>query len=86
MEILKILSGHGLTTTILAQRPTGAYEYQINTRLFQTAHRDWQRNLANQDKALGIMTLDFERIWITREEVAQVAAAIQATSSPVTLP
>lgn len=85
MEILKIHSGHGLTTTILSQRPEGDYTYQINTRLFQSTHREWQRNVAAQDRALGVMTLDFERIWITREEVAQVAAAIHATTASLTL-
>ncbi len=85
MEILKIRSGHGLTTTILGQRPTGDFTYQINTRLFQSAHREWQRNAEKQASPMGVMTLDFERIWITREEVEQVAAAIHSTSSPVTL-
>ncbi len=85
MEILKIQSSHGLTTTITAQRPAGAHTYHLNCSHFHTAHRDWQRNNATAERALGVMTLDFERIWITTDEVVQVAAAIQATRSPLTL-
>ena len=85
MEILKIESAYGLTTTITTQRPVGAHTYKINTRQFQTVHRDWQRHNAAQGLALGVMTLDYERIWMTTEEVEQVAAAIQSVHSPLTL-
>lgn len=85
MEILKIQSAHGLTTSILAQRPEGPFSYNLNCRQFQTVHREWQRNRSAQERPLGVMTLDFQRIWITRDEIEQIAAAIQSTHSPLTL-
>ena len=85
MEILKIQSAHGLTTSITAQRPEGAYTYQLNTRQFETAHRDWQRHPDTHGTALGIMTLDFQRIWITDDEVRLVDDAIRATRPLLTL-
>lgn len=85
MEILRIQSSHGLTTSILEQRPAGEHTYQLNCRQFQSAYRDWRRTKAAEGQALGVMTLDFERIWISQDEVEQVAAAIQSTRSPLTL-
>ncbi len=84
MEIVRIQSLHGLTTSILEQRPEGDYTYQLNTRQFETAHREWQRNTSAQPRALGVMTLDFQRIWITDEEARQVADAIRSTRSLIT--
>jgi hypothetical protein len=85
MEILDIKSGHGLTTSIVAQRPASPHTYRVNCRQFESAHRDWQRTSAAEGRALGVMTLNYERIWITSEEVAQVADAIRSTRSPLTL-
>lgn len=85
MEILKIKSSHGLSTSIIAQRPEGSYTYQLNCRQFETAYRAWQRNATAQDHALGVMTLDYERIFVTKDELERISGAIQATRSPLAL-
>lgn len=85
MEILEIQSSHGLTTSILEKRPEGAHSYQVNCRQFSSAQRNWQKHDAGRGLALGVITLDFERIWIKAEEVNQVADAIQSTRSPLSL-
>ena len=85
MENLEISSSHSLVTSIPASRPVGAHLYQINCHQFNSTYRDWQKNKSAQGHALGIMTLGFERIWITVEEAAQVSSAIQAKRSPIAL-
>lgn len=83
MEILEIQSSHSLITTMPANRPDGAHVYKINCKQFTSAFKSWQKDSVAQARPLAVMTLGFERIWITREEAEQVAAAIQSTSSPI---
>ncbi len=85
MEILEIQSTHSLTTSMTDSRPVGAHSYQINCRQFNAEYRSRQKDSAARGHALGVMTLGFERIWITTEEIEQVAAAIQSTRSPVVI-
>ena len=85
MEILEIRSSHDLTAHTSATRPLGLHSYQVNCRQFVSEQRAWDRHHARPDQALGLMTLNFELIWITAEEIQQVAAAIQATHALVAL-
>ncbi len=85
MEILEITSSHSLTTSIPDKRPLGAHSYQVNCRQFISTYKNWQRHSPAPRPAFGVMTLTFDRIWITEAESAQVAAAIQATQSPLAL-
>jgi hypothetical protein len=83
MEILKITSSHSLSTSIPDRRPVGAHSYLVNCRQFISTYKSWQKHSATSGQAFGVMTLGFDRIWITEAESAQVAEAIQATRSPV---
>jgi hypothetical protein len=85
MEILEIQSSHSLTTSMTGTRPMGAHSYQLNCRQFMSEQRSWEKKEASRGLPLGVMTLGFERLWITAEEVIQVANAIQSTRSPITL-
>ncbi len=85
MEILEIQSTHSLTTSMTDSRAIGAHSYQINCHQFDSQYRSRQKDSAARGHALGVMTLGFERIWITGEEVEQVAAAIQSKRSPIAL-
>lgn len=85
MENLEIRSAHSLISSITGSREVGAHTYQINCHQFSSEYRNWQKNKAAQGHALGVMTKGFERIWITREEIEQVAAAIQSDRSPIAL-
>jgi hypothetical protein len=85
MEILEIWSSHSLTTSIPDRRLVGAHSYQVNCRQFISTYKSWQKNSAARGQALGVLTLGFDRIWITKAESAQVAAAIQSTRSPIAL-
>lgn len=85
METLEIRSAHSLATSILDRRPEGAHSYQIHCRQFLTIYKTWQKNGASRGQPLGVMTVGFDRIWITAEECAQVSAAIEAQRSPLAL-
>ena len=85
MEILEIQSSHSLTTSIPEKRLVGGHSYQLNCHQFANARRSWQKAGAARGIALGVMTLGFERIWMTAEEVTQVADAIQSARSPLAL-
>jgi hypothetical protein len=85
MEILDIQSAHSLITSRPDSRPEGAHVYKVNCRQFTAAHKTWQKNGASLGQALAIMTLGFERIWITAQEAEQVAAAIRDNRSPLSL-
>ncbi|HZQ10377.1 MAG TPA: hypothetical protein VFD70_27610 [Anaerolineae bacterium] len=85
MEILEIRSGHDLTAHSPTERRVGAHSYQVNCRQFASIHKTWVREGARPTEILWVMTLGFERIWMTVEESQQVAAAIKATHSPILL-
>ncbi len=85
MEILEIRSSHDLTSKLPAARRVSEHSYWLNCRQFVSVHREWQRNRVPERPGLGLMTLGFERIWITEEEIGQVATAIKMTTSPVAL-
>ncbi len=85
MENLEIRSAHSLITSMTSAREVGAHSYQINCHQFNSEYRSWQKNKVAQGHALGVMTMGFERIWITGEEIEQVAAAIQSKHSPIAL-
>ncbi len=85
MENLEIRSAHSLITSMTGAREVGAHSYQINCHQFSSEYRSWQKNKGAQRHALGVMTMGFERIWITGEEIEQVAAAIQSKHSPIAL-
>lgn len=85
MEILEIKSSQSLLTSRPDSRPAGAHVYQVNCRQFTSTYRSWLRDSVAHEHPLAVMTVGFERIWITREEAEQVAAAIQSAASPVLL-
>lgn len=85
MQVLEIQSTHGLTTSMTEKRPEGAHSYTLDCNQFIAEQRSWAKKGATRGLALGVVTLDFDRIWMTAEEVSQVAAAIQSTRSPITL-
>ncbi len=85
MEILEIHSSHNLMNSILDKRPVEAHTYKISCRQFMTVYRSWLKDSAARERAFGIMTLGFERIWISKDEGIQVAAAIQEMRSPLAI-
>ena len=85
MEILVIQSTANLTTSIIAARAAGEFAYSLNTRQFQTAQRGWAKSEQARGLPLSLMTLDFERIYVTADEVMQIAGAIKATQTPLLL-
>ena len=85
MEILEIKSSSILTSSITATRPVGAHSYSLNCSQFMTEQRSWTKREATRGLPMGVMTLDFERIWVTADEVTQIAAAIKSTHSPLAL-
>src|SRR5689334_2012646 len=85
MEILQIKSSHDLTARTPGSRPAGAHSYAVNCRQFISAQSQWQKTRSKSPEPLCVMTLRFERIWITAQETEQVAAAIKATRPVVSL-
>lgn len=85
MEIIEIKSAHSLLTSITTARPLGAHVYKLNCRQYLSVYQNWQRQRRTQPQPFGMMTLDFERIWITDEECLRITTAIKAASSPVVL-
>jgi hypothetical protein len=57
----------------------------VNCRQYLGAYRDWQQKGPPERKTFRVMTLDFERIWVTEEEGKEIDAAIQAAKSPVSV-
>ena len=85
MEILEIRSARDMTASSPEARRVGVHSYQVNCRQFISVHRTWQNDKLRRAAPLSVMTLSCERIWMTEEESKQVAAAIQATRSPVAI-
>lgn len=85
MEILEIQSSSSLTTSITAARPVGAHSYHLNCRQFLTEQRSWAKSGAVRGLPLAVMTLAFERLWLTPDQVAEVATAIKSTRTPLSL-
>ncbi|MBI4671207.1 MAG: hypothetical protein HY741_06010 [Chloroflexi bacterium] len=79
MEILEIRTTADLRARSIGARAPGAHTYHVNCRQFSTLHRQWQNNRTRHAEPLSVMTLDFEQIWMTAAEGAQVAAAIKET-------
>ncbi len=85
MEILEIHSSHNLMNSMLDKRPTGEHKYKISCRQFMTTYRTWLKDNAEREHSFGVMTLGFERIWISKDEGTQVVAAIQEMRSPLAI-
>jgi hypothetical protein len=85
MEILVIQSSSSLATSMTATRLAGSHSYYLNTRQFLTEQRGWQIREQARGLPMGLMTLDFERIYITADEVSQIAGAIKSTQTPLVL-
>ncbi len=85
MEIIKIQSSHSLVTSITNDRIAGEHTYSVNCHQYLSSYRSWQRQNGVQSKALGVMTLGYERIWVTEAESKQIADAIQSSHSPFKL-
>ncbi len=85
MEILEINSSHSLTMSITDKRPAGAHSYQVNCRQFTSTYKVWQKHGSPGEQAFGVMTLGFERIWVTKPECDEIAWAIQMSHSPLKL-
>ncbi len=85
MEILEIHSSHNLMNSMLDKRPVGENKYKISCRQFMTVYRTWLKDGAAREHSFGVMTLGFERIWISKDEGTQVAAAIQEMRSPLAI-
>ncbi len=85
MEILEIRSSHDLTVRPERTRPQGAHSYQVNTRQFSSIYRQWRRQRDESDGNLEVMTLSFDRIWITGPEAQQVSEAIESAQTPIAI-
>jgi hypothetical protein len=85
MEIVEIHSTHSLITSIPDSRPTGAHVYKVHCGQFSLVHKHWQKDSVAHERPLGIMTVGFERIWLTAEEAEKVVTAIRSSSSPIAL-
>ena len=85
METLEVQRTHSLLTSRPDSRPAGEHVYQVDCRQFASSYRSWQKDGAGRGQPLAIMTLGFERIWITGEEAEQVAVAIRSSRSPLAL-
>jgi hypothetical protein len=85
MDILEIQSSHSLLTSRPDSRPAGAHIYQVNCRQFTSSYKSWQKDGATRGQALAVLTVGFERIWVTGEEAEQVAAAIRSDHTPLAL-
>lgn len=85
MEIIKIKTAHSLMTSITDNRPVGENVYDVNCRQYLVTYGNWQRQKPADAKAFGVMTLGYERIWVTEAECKQIADAIQASRSPLVL-
>ena len=86
MEILEIQSSHNLMDSMLEKRSAGAHTYKISCHQFMLVYRTWMKdNEAARPRALPVMTLGFERIWITLQEGKQIEEAVQAMRSPVAI-
>jgi hypothetical protein len=67
------------------KRTEGAHSYKIDCGQFMAEQRSWTKNGATRGLSLGVMTLDFDRIWIKADEVSQITTAIQSGRSPIAL-
>ncbi len=85
MEILEINSSHSLTMSMTDKRPAGAHSYRVNCRQFISTYEKWLKQNAARENTFGVMTLGFDRLWITKPECAEIARAIQMSHSPLTL-
>ena len=86
MEILEIQSSHNLMNSMLDKRPVGAHSYKISCHQFLLVYRTWMKdNEAARVRPLPVMTLGFERIWVTLAEGKQIEEAVQAMRSPVAI-
>ena len=85
MELLEIRSAHNLMNSIIDKRAAGIHTYKISCRQFMSVYQSWLKEGAARESAFGIMTLGFERIWISKDEGTQVAAAIQEMRSPLAI-
>ncbi len=85
MEIIEVKSGHSLVTSIVDNRPVEANSYKVNCRQYTSIFHTWQKSQRAPAQACGVMTLDYVRIWITEQEGAKIAEAIQALRTPVVL-
>jgi len=86
MEILEIQSSHNLMNSILDQRPAGAHTYKISCHQFMLVYKTWMKdNEAARVRPLPVMTLGFERIWVSLEEGKLIEQAVQAMRSPVAI-
>lgn len=85
MEILMIHATSDLRVRPTTARPVGTYLYPINCHQFSTAQRAWMKERAPRSETIVVMTLDFERIWMTPDEGQQVADAIKGMAPQVTL-
>lgn len=85
MEILMIHATTDLRVRPTTERPAGTYLYPVNCYQFSTAQRAWLKERAPRSETIVVMTLDFERIWMTPDEGQQVADAIKGMAPQVTL-
>lgn len=83
MEILEIRSSHNLMNSILDKRQAETHSYKISCHQFMSVYRTWLKDKAALEHSFGVMTLAFERIWISKDEGTQIVTAIQEMRSPL---
>lgn len=83
MELVRVVSSHNLATKSTTERPVGGNTYTLNCSQYLTTHQNWQRRRTDSDQVFGIMTLNYEQIYVTDAECAQIHSAIKSASSPV---
>ncbi len=85
METLEINSTRDLTANTLVMQAPGSYSYQIDRHAFIAVYSARQHSESPSAAPLSLTTASAERIWMSERESAQVAAAIRAMRSAVTL-
>ena len=85
MEILEIRSSHNLMSSIPDQRLAGEHTYKISCHQYLSVYKSWLKDSAARARPFPVMTLGFERLWITEAEGKQIEEAVQAMRSPVAI-
>lgn len=85
MELLRVKSSHSLVTTNPAERPLGENLYTLNCSQYMTTYNNWARRRTETTPAFGIMTLNYEQIYVTDAEHDQIISAIKSANSPITV-
>lgn len=85
MDTLEIHSSRDLTGRPATLQSPGSYHYRIDPHQFISAYSARQHAETPSADPLALTTTGAEQIWMSDRETAQVAVAIRAARSTVTL-